>query len=68
MLGRVFSPDILALYERPGHLRAVLPLNIYYWWGRQMPYECWWYPSPDGHAIAITMIGGFRSKCLLFRW
>ena len=62
------SLDYLALYERPGRLRAVLRLDL----TNRLPAlirmsDYWWYPSPDGHTLALA-VGGSASECLLFRW
>lgn len=64
------SRETLALYERPGKLRAILPLRIHTWWHdpSSPPEAWWWYPSPDGHSIVINIAGNNGSKCLLFRW
>ncbi len=51
----------LVLYERPGRVRARLPI-------RALPQEATWYPSPDGKAIAFNATrrdGGFR--CRVYR-
>ncbi len=75
MLARVpqiapfFSHDVLALYQRPGHLRAELPIDIHAWWNQATAPENWWeYPSPDGHAVAFNIAGSPGCTCLLFRW
>jgi len=62
--------DTLALYERPGRLRAAMRLNVRQWWGERnsAPAEWWWWPSPDGHAVVINMADMTKSKCMLFRW
>jgi len=62
------SLDYLALYERPGRLRAVLRLDLL----NRVPHltridDYWWFPSPDGHTIAMTVTGN-TSECLVFRW
>jgi hypothetical protein len=59
----------LSLYERPGRLRARLLMRVQSWYGnRGIPDEWWWFPSPDGHAIALTIAGSNGCRCLLFRW
>ena len=65
-----FNPNssVLALYEKPGHLRAMLRVEIEKWWPQPLPPEEWWYPSPDGHSIAFNIASGNVSQCLLFRW
>lgn len=63
-LATLFSRNVLALYERPGRLRAELrvehPLADLEDW--------WWYPSPDGHAIVFNFSGPAGSRWQLFRW
>ena len=69
VLAPLYKQEMLALYERPGRLRAELSLDIKTWWAkRSEPWEWWWYPSPDGHAIAFNIADRSTSKCLLFRW
>ena len=46
--------EYVAIYERPGKLRAVL---------RRVNFNSWWI-SPDGHAIAVSDFSQVR----LYRW
>ena len=62
------SLDYLALYERPGRLRAVLRLDRINLRPSLLRIDdYWWYPSPDGRTIAMTITGN-ASECLVFRW
>ena len=75
-LGR-FVPDAswecLLLYERPGNVRALLPLHrsgnrpLWEGGGAPLPLETWC-PSPDGHSLAAIGYGRRGRECLLFRW
>ena len=65
-LGRS-SLDYLALYERPGRLRAVMRLDMAHLLpGTEVDSYCW-YPSPDGRAVVLAADGS-KGACLLFRW
>lgn len=48
------DPDFVAIYERPGKLRAVM---------RRMDFNSWWI-SPDGHHIIVSD----GEKMRLFKW
>lgn len=71
-----FVPDptweCLALYQRPGKLRAILPLihkNARPYWndrGTLLPLDGW-FPAPDGHSIVAIAEGRRGRECLLFR-
>jgi len=57
------------LYERPGRLRALLRIDLERWWPGHDVGSYWWFPSPDGRAIAINLESyGGGARCLLFRW
>ena len=62
------SLDYLALYERPGRLRAVLRLDLVNRLPELLRFDNYeWCPSPDGHTLAMTLSEG-ASECLVFRW
>ncbi|MHB9025218.1 MAG: hypothetical protein ACYC7E_13785 [Armatimonadota bacterium] len=71
---RRFTPlepsfDYVALYERPGKLRAAMRMDVPRWWkGRGEPEEWSWFPSPDGRALVLNIGGAGRNQCVLFRW
>lgn len=62
--------NFLGLYERPGKLRAILPLDIDKWAPDITEENSWWFPSPDGHGYVISIFDMMRDKgtCVLFRW
>jgi hypothetical protein len=72
-VGRAF-PDpsgttYIALYERPGKLRAQLRINQEAWWPEHgFDATSWWFPSPDGRAFVVNMESGSGCRCVLFRW
>lgn len=59
----------IALYERPGTLRALMRVDPAKWHpGFTEDTISWWFPSPDGHGYVINMHDGNTGECILFRW
>ncbi len=71
LLGPLSTPlarEYLALYERPGTLRAMLHINHKAWWPEAHSVDgSWWYPAPDGRTIVFTLSINERARCLVFR-
>lgn len=59
--------QVIALYERPGRLRAVVPKKeIDRWWNNS--FETWWYPGDNGRAVVNIRDLGKSWESVLLRY